>query len=156
MAQFITSAQAGVKVLKTITLIKTNDLHFGTMTIPTAHVMVSLSTSNVRAANFPSRVTFLSQSPVASNAAYMVYGSANSTYSINLPSNDVITNGPGGATALITNFVSKTASEGVDGNSGTLSEVGIDSFVVGAKLNLNGGQPFGVYTGTFDVTVNYH
>ena len=156
MAQNSASANAGVKIVKALTLTKTADLHFGTMTIPTAGVVISLSTTNARTADVPGNITLLPQAPVAANAAYTVAGSADATYAITLPSSNVTINGPGSAYTIVNNFVAKTASTGTDGLTGTLNGSGADSFVVGAKLNLAGSQAFGIYSGTFDVTVNYN
>ncbi|MEI8203654.1 MAG: DUF4402 domain-containing protein [Bacteroidota bacterium] len=155
-AQNTKTANAGVKILKPLTLTKTANLHFGTMTIPTGNVVITLSTYNNRTANNPSRVTLLPQSPVATDAAYNVNGSPYATYAITLPVNDVITNGPGGASALVTNFVARPNSAEENGLIGTLNGAGFDSFVVGARLNLVTLQAFGVYTGSFIVTVNYN
>ena len=155
-AQNSATANAGVKIVKALTLTKTADLHFGTMTIPTAGVVISLSTANARTADVPGNITLLPQAPIAANAAYTVAGSADATYAITLPSGDVTINGPGMAYTIVNNFVAKTASAGIDGLTGTLNGMGHDSFVVGANLNLAGSQAFGIYSGTFDVTVNYN
>ncbi|MEI8203656.1 MAG: DUF4402 domain-containing protein [Bacteroidota bacterium] len=157
IAQATASANAGVKIVKALTLTKTADLHFGTMTVPSAGVVISLTTGNSRSALPSNNITLLSQAPTSSNSAYTVTGSANSTYTITLPTSDVTIYQTFPTTyTIVNNFIAKTASTGTDGLNGTLDGSGNDSFVVGAKLNLAGAQPFGTYTGTFSVTINYN
>ncbi|MEI8204033.1 MAG: DUF4402 domain-containing protein [Bacteroidota bacterium] len=155
MAQVSATANAGVKIVKALTLTKTADLHFGTMTVPTAGVVITLTTANVRSAS-SGVITLLAQIPTSSNSAYTVTGSPSSTYAITLPTSDVTINGPNSAYTIVNTFVAKTLSAGTDGLTGTLDVSGNDSFVVGAKLNLAGSQAYGTYTGTFSVTINYN
>ena len=85
-------------------------------------------------------------------------GSAAGAYTISLPANDIvkITNGTPAVDMYVNSFTAKTLSAGIDGFTGLLDINGADSFVVGATLKLANAQPFGVYAGTFDVTVNYN
>jgi len=151
----IENTTAGAKVGKELAITETAALHFGTMTIPTGAVNVVLSTVNVRTASIPARITLLSQAPVCQNAAYTVYGGKNEHYDIALPANNVVTIVSGPNHMHVDSFTARTASQG-NGTTGKLSALGIDSFVIGATLKLMNGQPSGLYTGTFDVTVNYH
>jgi hypothetical protein len=153
-AQNTATTDAGAKIVTALTLTKTTDLHFGTMAIPTGAVNLVLATNGSRTASVPANITLLSQAPLATNAAYTVAGTAASTYAITLPTTVTITSGTNNMT--VASFVAKPASTGVNGVNGTLDGSGADSFVVGATLQLSNAQAAGVYTGTFNVSVNYN
>ena len=154
---FTETTGIGTKIVKAISLVEEQALHFGAMTIPTGPVEVSISTSNNRTASVPANITLLSQNPLASYAIYDVFGSADATYSINLPPDGIVTITEGTTPMHVDNFASRTDSgPGTDGFTGILDGSGSDYFTVGATLKLANGQPFGVYTGTFNVTVNYN
>ena len=147
----------GTKIVKAISLVEEQALHFGTMTIPTGTVEVSVSTTNDRIASVPANITLLAQNPVASYAIYDVFGSAEATYVISLPDDDVVTIAAGATIMHIDKFKSRTDSgPGTDGFTGKLDRSGSDYFTVGATLKLPNGQPFGIYSGTFNVTVAYN
>ncbi len=158
MAQSHNSANTsvGANIVKALTLTQTAPLHFGSMSIPTAAVSVSLTTSNARISSSPSNITLLSQAPVSENATYTVAGSNDATYAITLPANGAVTISNGTKSMDIVDFVAHTASAGTDGSAGHLNAEGSDSFTVGATLKLENDQPFGNYTGTFGITVNYN
>jgi hypothetical protein len=149
---------AAAKIVTAIALTEVSSLHFGTMTIPTGALDLVLTTGTVRNPSIPANITLLAQAPVAQNAAYTVAGAINATYAITLPANGVVTisNGTPIEDMAVKDFVARTASAGVDGLTGTLDGVGADSFVVGATLVLANAQPAAIYTGTFDVSVNYN
>ena len=128
-----TTSTVGANIVKALTLTQTAPLHFGSMSIPTAAVSVSLTTSNGRISSSPSNITLLSQAPVSENAISI-----------------------GSKTMDIVDFVAHSASAGTDGSAGHLNAEGNDSFTVGATLKLENDQPFGNYTGTFGITVNYN
>ena len=150
------STSVGATIVKALSLSQNTPLHFGSMSIPTAPVSVILSTSNGRVATSPSNITLLAQSPVSENATYTVSGSDAATYAITLPANGVVSITNGTEHLDIVDFVAHTVSSGVDGNTGLLSASGTDSFTVGATIKLGNAQPYGSYTGTFGITVNYN
>ena len=154
-AQNSATTAAGAMIVQALTLNEVTSLHFGTMSIPTGAVNVSLSTMGVRSASVPANVTLLAQNPVAQNAIYLVSGSSETTYAITLPANNVVQITDGTNSMNVDDFVARTSSAGSDGLIGFLAE-GTDSFVVGATLKLNNAQPAGVYSGTFNVAVNYN
>ena len=146
---------AGAKIVKALSLTQTSPLHFGTMTIPTTAVEVALSTANVRTPS-AAVLTLLAQSPVSTNAGYNVVGSNGATYAIQLPADNVVTITEGSTPMHVDSFIALSTSTS-SGTGGTLdASAGTDHFVVGATLKLASGQPFGVYTGTFNVTVAYN
>jgi spore coat protein U-like protein len=87
-----------------------------------------------------------------------VSGDGAATYNVSLPSSVNLTDGSGHAMMLNTFAVSG------DGDSNPLTRLlrndgtglGIDTFGVGAKVNVGANQPPGTYNGTFVVTVQYN
>jgi len=145
------NTNSGANIVQALTLSKTADLHFGTMSIPTAALNVVLSTTNTRSTSSPADITFWAQAPVSTNAAYTVAGSANATYTIILPANGIITIMSGANSMHVNSFTCSYT-----GLTGTLDGSGTDHFVVGATLELDEAQPFGIYSGSFDATVAYN
>ena len=150
------ASDCDAKVVTALTLTEAHSMHFGTMTIPTGAVNVMLTTGTIVTASIPAFISLLAQSPVPANAIYSVSGSPASTYAITLPGDNLVTISNGTSQVHIDNFVARALSSGLDGLTGTLDGSGNDSFVVGATLKLLNAQPFGDYTGTFNVTVNYN
>ena len=140
-------------ILDALSIVETQALHFGTMTIPTSAATVVLTSAGFRSVGLGTgNITLLAQTPIAKVAAYHVDGSIGATYVIHLPYSTTISNGTSANNMTVDNF---TSSKGVT-NIGTLNGAGSDSFTIGATLNLAGGQPAALYTGTFDVTVAYN
>jgi hypothetical protein len=85
-------------------------------------------------------------SPTAGD--FDVTGAGTLAYDITLPADGVVTLTGSGAPMSVDSFT--------DSAGGTSSlTAGTDSFTVGATLTINSGQTAGLYTGTYDVTVNY-
>ena len=78
-----------------------------------------------------------------------VTGAGNLAYDITLPLDGVVTLTNGGNPAMSVDGFSDSA-----GGSSSLV-TGSDSFTVGATLTINANQPAALYTGTYDVIVNY-
>ncbi len=155
-AQTVTeNTTAGGKIGSELALTETSALHFGTMTVPSGAVNVLLSTTNIRTASVPANITLLAQTPVHQTASYTVYGDNDQDYQITLPANNSVTIVSGANHMHVNTFIYRTASDGRDGHHGTLNGIGEDTFTVGATLILINAQPYGVYSGTFNVTVAY-
>ncbi len=155
IAQANVNTTAGAKIVAPITIAKTSDLQFGTMAVlaglPGTCI---LSTQGARTAT--GGVNLSAQTPTTANAAYTVGGAINTTYAITLPSTITVTNGTAAQDMTINALLSRTASAGADGLTGTLNGSGADSFTIGGTLNVAAGQPAAVYSGTFNVTVAYN
>ena len=146
---------AAAKIGKEISLVETSDLHFGTMARPTGAVNVTVSTTNVRTASVPANITLLPQAPTFHAAAYNVYGGKSDNYIVTIPANNVVNITSGANSMHVNSFTVRTASQG-PGPNGHLSNTGLDTFTVGATLQLLSNQPAGTYAGTFNVTVAYN
>lgn len=96
------------------------------------------------------------QDAKASNCS--VTGDVGATYNVTIPSSVSLTNGSGQSMTVNTFTVSS------DGDANPLSRLlhndgtglGLDSFGVGAKLNVRASQAPGKYSGTYVVTVQYN
>ena len=93
------------------------------------------------------------------SAGYTLTGQVNTSYSITI-SNITSLSGGGGEDMPLSGWKILVYSVGsaVDGETttGTLDENGQDSFTIGATLTVNANQTGGLYSGTFDVTVDYN
>ena len=81
-------------------------------------------------------------------ARFRVNGEDGSSYTISLPSSCVLTSADGGEQLVADGFV---CTPGIQGNLAG----GEQAISVGATLHVEAGQPVGLYTGSFDVTVGY-
>lgn len=154
-AQATENTAAGAKIVSALSLEEESPLHFGVMTIPTATVAVIVATDGSRTQS-NAGITLLSQAPGHSPASYNVFGSADATYAITVPATITINHvGLPTESMTIDNLVVESLEMGV-GLIGKLDNSGIDSFVIGASLELDPGQTAGVYHGTFDVSVAYN
>jgi hypothetical protein len=140
------NSTASAKILAGLTITKTVDLNFGTMTVPTTPATVTITPAAVLSST--GTITLLAQAPTAAVASYDVSGDVSANYAITLPANTTITSGAN--TMTVNNFLSS------GGLNHTLDAAGLETFTVGATLNLITGQPAGSYTGTYDVTVAYN
>ncbi len=156
LAQVSRNTSCGANIVKGLTLTENTPMHFGSMSVPTAAVSIILTTANGRVASSPENVELLAQAPFSQNATYTVSGSDAATYAITLPANGAVTLSSGSNHIEVVNFIAHPTSAGVDGIAGTLNGSGSDSFTVGATLEMADAQPFGIYSGTFNIAVNYN
>jgi hypothetical protein len=151
------NSTASVKVVTTISITKTVDMHFGSMNRPSTAASVTLTTTNSRSSN--GSINLLSQAPVAAPLAFNVIGDPGMYYTITLPSSIVVSSGISTNDMVIDNLVARPSSVGTDQLIGILNQGpggNSDSFVVGGTLNLAPAQAAGTYTGAVSVTVAYY
>jgi len=84
---------------------------------------------------------------IHSPATFTVKGDKNTTFTVMLPGSIILSSGAN--TMTLNNFSSDPSGFGVFGNNGQAT------LTVGATLQVGAGQPAGVYSGVFTVTVNY-
>lgn len=149
----VTGVTASSRIITAISLTKQNgqDLIFGDVI---TGVVAGSVTMNTLAARVAAGGVTLGNVATASTAKFDVAGEANSTYLITLPASSVtisyLTND-----MTVDNFKSDPGLDGTESLTGTLVG-GADHFSVGARLNVGANQPAGLYSGTFDVIVNYN
>jgi len=148
------SNTANAKIVAALTLTAVTPLDFGTMSVPTAPVNVSVSTTSGRTSSVLANIDLLIQDAPPTAAAYTVGGETGYAYAITLPANGVVTISNGTVSMAVNGFNAETASEGT-GLAGTIISSG-DNFTVGATLVLGTSQAAGTYAGSFNVTVAYN
>ncbi len=154
----VTTAAGAVLIVPTA-LTQTAPLHFGTINLVTiAAGTCILSTSGVRA--FTGGLSGSASIPVATNAAYNVTGKISQTYAVTLPAAAIIIKIGSSVAApdnmTVSAFTARFLGAAVDALTSKLSVTGTDSFVVGATLTSMAAQNAGVYTGTFNVSIDYN
>jgi hypothetical protein len=135
------SASAAANIISPMTITKNVDLNFGNIAAGAAAGTVVMSTTGVRT---PTNVILPSVTGTVTAAQFTVTGLAGSNYVITLPGTVNLTSGSNSMT--LDNFT-EDATNVLTG--------GTETFGVGATLNIEANQAVGLYTGTFDVTVDY-
>ena len=133
-------------MLRPLTLLKLEDMDFGTLAAPTAGTAVIDPVTNTMGVT--GGVLFIGGSPHAARFGGSTYSS--SVVIIRVPSGTLLMTRAGGTeTIAVNNFT-------LDGQSKrTLAKAGVFEFAVGATLRPVANQVEGTYTGTFDVTIQY-
>lgn len=160
-----TATSAGAVLIVPMTLAQTSPLHFGTIALIGAGVTggtVTLPSNSInRAFSGVSAANALVASNPATNAAYNVTGTRDETYALTLPATTTVTAalvglGSGATTMNITLMTARFNGAAVDGVTSTLSATGTDSFTLGGTLTIAAGQEGGIYTGSFNASVDYN
>jgi len=131
------SADAFANILEEVVVTKTADLNFGTIVVGATGDTVSVSTAGVVSCG-----TLVCSGTTAA-AAFGVTGTVGETVTVTVDPSVTLTSGANTMTATLTS------------SDTTLTLAGADSFTVGGDLAVGNAQASGVYSGTFDVTVNY-
>lgn len=137
---------AEAALLRPLTLIKLEDMDFGTLASPVAGTAIIDPVTNLMSVT--GGVIALGGTPHAARFAGSTYSSA--VVIIRVPNGSVLLTRVGGSeTITVNNFT-------LDGQSKrTLAQAGVFEFAVGATLRPTANQVEGTYTGTFDVTIQY-
>lgn len=143
-----TNATAQARIIKPLTLTSTQNLDFGTLLLSGAGTwtgaVVDLSSANVLSCP----TTYVTCSGTTTVAKYKVTGTNNQIVTITAP-NVVLTNGNDSTKTLVMAVNSPgTVALLNSGNAGV-------EFPLGGKITLASDTVDGVYTGTFNVTVDY-
>lgn len=160
-AQTNTSAMettnVGAQLTVPMTISEDAPLHFGTIALTSAAGGTVVLPSNSTTRVFAGGCEASAVNPQPTNAAYSVTGTRNETYSLTLPT-DVLVSTSVGTTAQmhITNWTARFLGAGADAVTSKLSDAGTDSFTVGGRLNIAADQIGGIYSGSYDVSVDYN
>lgn len=141
-----TSAQGRILLLKPLTLVKTDDMDFATLGVTTggtATIDPISGTMTVAGGLF-----HLAGTP--SPARYAGAASKRTVVNIRVPNQPILIRRVGGTETLT---VSNFTLDGQDKRA--LASVASFRFAVGAQIAVPAGTADGVYSGDFDVTVNY-
>lgn len=151
-AQDTANATATAEVLDALTLNNSTGLDFGTMVVDGAGT-VSLAADGT----LDCAAADIVCSGTSAVAAFDVTGTANKAVTINLPTAAIDLNHPdltAASTGEHTIELDAFVSSGT-GNEITLDGSGDGSFTVGGSIEFDGSEVAGIYTGSFDVSVEY-
>ena len=140
------AASANAALLSPLTVLKKADLDFGKLAVTTAGTAVINPLTGARTATG-------GVVPAGTNAhaaSFIATGNRNSVVNIRLPKNPItVTRAGGTQTMTVSNWT-------LDGNNNRrVPPSQTVEFAIGATLTVGANQTPGVYTGTFNVTVQY-
>jgi hypothetical protein len=136
-------------VLRPLTLLKKNDMNFGTLASSPAAGTATLNPVT-GVVTTTGGVTALALGSAPSPATFVGAGSKNAPYQIRLPKTPITLTRVGGTETMA---VSNWTTDGP-----TNRNVGANNafqFNVGARVAVGANQVGGTYVGTFDITVHY-
>ena len=147
-AQVTGTATGSATIIAPIAIANAGNMNFGNIAVSATAGTVVLSNAGVRSAT--GGVTLPATTGTVATANFTVTGLGSSTYSIQLPSSYVISDGA--SHSMTVNAFTSNPS-----GTGTLSS-GTQTINVGATLNVLGSQVAGTYTNAtgFPVIVNYN
>ena len=128
-----------------LTLANTQPLSFGTFVAGDGRITVDPSGARYASGG----VVLLSSGP-GSAAHFLLTGDADATYSVQLPADGVVLLVNGAYEMPLNVFT------GNPGLAGQLSPSGTQVLAVGARMDVQNGQPAGEYAGSFEVVVDYN
>ncbi|WP_158500123.1 DUF4402 domain-containing protein [Sphingopyxis macrogoltabida] len=148
-----TSVTANAAIVRPNTLIKTDDLDFGTL--------VSGATGGTVTVNAltGARTTSGGVSPVGNDAQRAVFQGTGGILLITVSGSTSVTlaRAGGGAPTMTASLVraASTSGGGIALLGSTLLPSGVQTYYIGGTLTVPANQPDGDYSGTFTLTVNY-
>ena len=150
------SAEADTEIVTRLSLIKDDDLFFGSIIRGTTAGTVTIAPSGARTATGGVTLVPSTFQP----ARFAGYGRNNQSVQISMSANSItLDRVGGGATMTVDTWIigsTPTAQLSTVPLVFTISSsTGIFNFPLGATLRVGANQPSGTYTGTFSVTVNY-
>lgn len=155
MAQTTVPNDANATIITPITLTADVPLEFGNLAVQVATGGTVELTAAAAPVVTPTLGVTLLTGITRTAAEYTVGGVASYVYTITVPADGIVSITDGTNFMDVDGFTfASVATPSVTG--GTLTALGADVFYVGATLSVNPAQVPGVYTGTFDVIVNYN
>jgi hypothetical protein len=154
------TVNASATIVEVITLSETTPMNFGTnsQTNHKGGTVILATNSNTRTytGGLASGGT---SNQKATNATFKVSGSSLSSYALILPESITLKHtsiGEGINTMNVTAIKASFNGSDSDATTSSIAANETDSFTLGATLNVQENQAFGVYSGTYNVSVNYN
>lgn len=135
-------------VLRPITVSQTTQMDFGVLEKLSGPAVVRLAAANGARTLVSGTGVNIVANPPGSAGVFAITGSPNQSLTVSLPNSATLT-GPGTA-MTVNNFNAVSGAE-----HHTIPANGNLTLRVGADLNVNATQTAGVYSGTYQITVNY-
>lgn len=136
------TGQARAQIITPITITTTTTLYFGSIQAAVGGDTIALDTSNNAV---PAGTSVVTGTPTS--GSFDVSGTPNALYTITLPASTLLNFG---AFNMTVNNFSHNA-----GATPTIDVSGTSALNIGADLIIAAGQAEGVYTGSYDVIVDY-
>jgi hypothetical protein len=148
----LTNQTVGAVLIKALTLTKeaNAEMHFGTALINQSSDGTIVLDPSGNSRSFTGGVQQSPVTPIFKMPLFTVTGTAGEGYAITIPNSRVLTHTDLSSTVTVDTWTTNKTS-----NASILTD-GTDTFRVGATLNVLATTKDGVYTGTYDVTVNYN
>ena len=144
-------ATARAEIVQALTVDNTSDLDFGKVALTGAAGVVTVNPAGAVTTCDATLACY----DTTSAASFDVTGSVNKALTVRLPAaNTILSNGTDDL-VLSSYTTSAAAVAGETYYTITLSATGTGTFSVGGTLAFDGTESDGVYTGTFDVAVDY-
>ena len=155
-AQLVTkSNSAGGEIVAPITLTSVNKLEFGRIATGTVAGSVVLTPAAAPGITYDV-VLAVPGGATRSAASYDVTGTGGYKYAISVPTGSITLAGSAAGTSMTVSGFNALSVGTPNTTGGTLTTGGTDVFYVGGTLNVGASQAAGVYSGTFNVSVNYN
>jgi len=151
------SSVVSARLIKPLSIRKTGVLNFGTINVfDSTGGFVTITPAAVR--SFTGGTANGRVGDAATTPAYAVAGTKNSTYTLTLPGDGEVSvyDADNNSFMQVDGFNAKFAYPLATANDSKLSTTGTDDFTVGATLVVARDQSTGIYTGSFDVSVDYN
>ena len=144
---------AHAAVIRPNTLVKTDDLDFGTITSGTTGGTVTINPVS------GARTTGGGVTPVGGDTRRAIFQGTGGLFLITVSGSSAVTlsRAGGGAPAMSASLVraASTSGGGIALLGATLLPSGVQTYYIGGTLTVPANQPDGDYSGTFTLTVNY-
>lgn len=152
MAQTSATANASATISVPVSITKSADLSFGTLSGGATEGTCVIATDGTRSKT--GDVVLLGSA--GQNAVFSVAGQKSTSFAITLPTTSTITDSKSNSMTLSA-FTARVGSASADGLTGSIPSDGSNVTVkVGATLTVQASQPDGNYVGTFNVAVAYN
>ncbi len=158
----LTGNIASAELVSAITITNTAPMNFGVISIPQTEATVLMNTSGTRT---PTGATIVESGTQRTVAEFSLHGTPNDNYTITLPTSISVFTAGGGGEGLIKEMVIDHLVVKVDASDEVaytgpihtpqLSAAGVSTFLLAGTLNIKSLQTLGVYSGTYQVTVDY-
>ena len=151
---------ASATIVEVITLSETTSMNFGT-TLQTNHEggTIILETNSNKRTYTGGLASGGTTNQEATNATFEVSGLSHANYTLILPAAITIEHtsiDTGINTMEITAIKARFNGADADATTNSIASNGTDSFTLGATLNVQENQVFGLYSGTYSVSVDYN
>lgn len=146
-----TSGSAQTTIVEPLQIVAIDDLRFGQFFQPTANgnLRIDIDGTVTGTGGMAGMYNVPQVGTGRGPATFRVYAEVGRSFTVDLPLSIDISNGA--ATMRVSQFRDNVPANGTVGDA-----TGVFDVIVGARLRVLGGQAFGTYSGTYDITVAYN